>query len=203
MKKFFIGILVLVSFCIVSNANNNHIKFKIPSISQSSDIPVRVIITDGLKKGDLLIVKADNKTAFELQTNGNEIIQIDAILRGLNPKISSTKISAVLIRKGGASESISKKAVYLGSNSVLKQDGKGSKKVKFRARKNKIKLLIKNQMAKNKYAQNLVLSTSTGTIKIKMTPILSRNPILTIIGKKDFGKVRANVTLSNVEYKQQ
>ncbi len=198
MKKFFIGILVLVSFYIVLNASSNHIRLKIPDIAQNANrIPVGIIIDNGLKKGDLLIVKVDNKIAFELQTNGDEIMRINAHLRGLKSNTSNAKISAVLTRKDGTSEFISKNSVYLGSPSILRHGREGSKRVKFRVTNNKIKLVIKNQMGKNKYVQNLALSTSAGTIKIKMTPVVSRNPYFKIIGKKNFGKVKTKVSLSN------
>jgi len=202
MKKFFIGILVLVSFFTVLNASDNHIKLEMPDAAENTDfIPIKVIIDNGLKKGDLLIVKANNQTAFLLQTNGNEIIRIKAKLRGL--KYSSVKISAVLIRKNGKFEFTSKKVIlpeYSRTFLELGAHGRGSTKVKVLAKKNRIKLLLKNRMAKTNYAKNLVLSTSAGTIKIKMTPILSKNPYFKIIGKKNFGQVSAKATISNVKY---
>jgi len=195
MQKIILGLMIL--FSLSYGVNNKDMKLEVPEVGNSSmSFPVTIVIQNGLNKGDILIVKSNKKTAFELRSSLNGIIKIKTKLR----LIPGHYITAILIRRDGTFESISKDVRSGDDLSDMGSDGNPSKKIKIKVKKNKIKFIIINQMAKKNYVDKLVLAGNDGIIEIKMTSMLSKNPYFQLIRNKNFAKLKTNISLSTKEY---
>ena len=195
MQKIILGLMIL--FSLSYGVNNKDMKLEVPEVGNNSmSFPITIVIQNGLNKGDVLIVKSNKKTAFELRSSLNGITKVKTKLR----LIPGDYISAILIRKDGTFESISK-AVKSGSNlSDIGSNGNPSKKINIKVKKNKIKFMVINQMAKKNYIDKLVLAGNDGMIEITMTPMLSKNPYFQLIRNKSYTKLKTNISLSIKEY---
>ena len=94
-----------------------------------------------------------------------------------------------MIRADGSIETKTSKTIYTDNPALIPSISDSSKKYKLREENGDIKMLVKNKMGNGKHIWKIKLTSSSGEVFVKLSPLLSKNPYLQIKGNHDNAKL--------------
>lgn len=165
---------------------------KAPDIAENGAVvPVAIKLDSPLVSGDKLTINTPSRqgvAVFEV-TGRTGLTLASTRVR----MMATGYVEAVVHRRDGSVEQ-ERKNVEVTIGARIPDTGSSAIKERIRARRNNIKMLISNKMARDGYIRNLEVTVDNGTIKGALSPYLSQNPYFGFTGS--FSADRAQVAFN-------
>jgi len=189
---------------VISPKLSSGIYVKIPKYAENPDvIPITINLDKSIKDGDTLTMY-DSKgvMVFKLEpaldTTINHVSTRFRLMSGGNSKL-------VIERRGGASSEY-KYIDQVDSDSYASipntaSDENDTDTYKEKANDSSIKMLFTNSMSREGYISSVIVDSSSGPVKLTLTPLLAKKPYFKLMGGIPNPSVK-DVELSNERYSE-
>ncbi len=163
-----------------------------PDVAKDGNIvPVTIKIEEPLKKGDILMITGDGEEALKLKTNKLPITLLSTRLR-----LKKGKIVAYVIRGSGKINSVNKKLKITVSATQPPNSGNNGVLNKVSSNGKEIKMMIFNDMALKGHIKDvIILSSNAAFVKIFLTPVIAKNPYLSLKSTNKFKDVKVKASI--------
>jgi len=167
---------------------DDDITIKAPKVVENSEVvPVTAVFGNRVNTNDKIKLYVNGKLAF--QANPRKGSYIDQISTRVRLKSKDNRIKVKVIRADGSIETKTSKTIYTDNPALIPSISDSSKKYKLREENGDIKMLVKNKMGNGKHIWKIKLTSSSGEVFVKLSPLLSKNPYLQIKGNHDNAKL--------------
>ena len=189
---------------VISPKLSSGIHVKIPKYAENPDvIPITINLDESIKDGDTLTMH-DSKgvMVFKLEpaldTTINHVSTRFRLMSGGDSKL-------VIERRGGASSEY-KYINQVDSDSYASipstaSDENDTDTYKEKPNDSSIKMLFTNSMSREGYISSVIVDSSSGPVKLTLTPLLAKNPYFKLMGDIPNPSVK-DVELSNERYSE-
>ena len=171
-----------------SGYGDDGITIKAPKVVENAAVvPVTAVFNNRVNTKDKIKLYVNGKLAF--QANPKKGSYIDQISTRVRLKKKDNRIKVKVIRADGSIETKTSKTIYTDNPSKIPGYFDSSKKSKFKEKNGDIKMLFKNKMGTGKHIWKIKLTSNSGEVFIKLSPLLSKNPYIKIKGNHSDAKL--------------
>jgi TPR repeat protein/predicted secreted protein len=167
---------------------SENITIKAPKyVENAAVVPVTVVFGDRVESGEKIKLYVNGELA--IQVNPKKGSYVDKVSTRVRLQKKSNHIKAKIIRKNGVIETKTSNKIYADNPVSIPSSSDSNKRHKLKEKNGNMKVLIRNKMGSGKHIWKIKITSSSGDVFVKFSPLLSKDPYINIRGNLENAKI--------------